>query len=107
MSGIVIFVALVLSGMAALLYAVPSLRVLNFVNYDSARTVVRINRYAAVRLLLPALVWFASSWIIETRPKLAMPLIFAAIVSILVSVVWIAAGVTRLQNQDDGLAGVR
>ena len=98
MSGIFLLIALILLLMAAVLYSMPNLRILNFVAYDSASSVIRINRYAASRLLLPALVFLLSAYVVEKRAELAVPLIFPCMISMLIAVVWIAAGVGRLER---------
>jgi hypothetical protein len=98
MSGIFLLVALALLCIAALLYFAPNLRILNFVTYDSASSVIRINRYAASRLLLPALVFLLSAYLVETHTELAVPLFFPCMISILIAVVWTAAGVGRLER---------
>ena len=91
-------IALVLLGMSAVLGLAPRHKVLNFVNYEGAAPVVRINRYAAARLLLPIGVSLACAYIVAMRPEFAVPLLFPTIISILAAVVWIAAGVTRLEK---------
>lgn len=91
-----LFIALLLLGIAASLYFAPNLKILNFINYDSSHSVIQINRYAATRMLIPVIVSFTCFYIAENRPELTVPLIFSDIISILVAVVWIAAGVTRL-----------
>lgn len=98
MSGIFLIIGALLLGIPALLYFSPNLKILNFVNYDGSQSVSRINRYAAVRLLVPACVFLTCSYIVQTQPKLAVPLLFPGIISILVAVVWIAAGVARLKR---------
>lgn len=98
MSGIFLLIALALLGIAALLYFAPNLRLLNFVTYDSASSVIRINRYAASRLLLPVLVFLTCAYVAEIRAELAVPLFFPCMISILLAVVWIAAGVGRLER---------
>ena len=95
MSKIFLLIGVLLICIPALLYFMPNLKILNFVNYDCPQSAGQINRYAAVRLLLPALVFLACSYIVQTQPELAVPLLFAGIIPILVAVVWIAAGVTR------------
>jgi hypothetical protein len=98
MSGIFLIISTLLLGILAVLFIVPNLKILNFVSYDCAQSVSRINRYAAVRLLMPALVFLACSYIVQIHPKLAVPLLFPGIISILLAVAWIAAGVTRLER---------
>jgi hypothetical protein len=97
-SGIFLLIALVLLGIAALLYFAPNLRILNFVAYDASSAVIRINRYAASRLLLPVLAFLASAYLVKTHAELAVPLFFPCMISILIAVVWIAAGVGRLER---------
>lgn len=98
MPEVFLLIALVLCGMAAVLYFAPHRKILNFVNYDSPQSAAAINRYAAVRLLLPVGVSLGSAAFVTARPELLVPLLFPAIISILGAVVWIAAGVTRLNT---------
>lgn len=99
MDNIFLLMAALLSGIAALLYVAPRLRLLNFVNYDAPASVVRINRCAAVRLLLPVGVSAGCAYVAGMRPELTVPLIFPTILSILAAVVWIAAGLTPLDKR--------
>lgn len=99
MAKVYLFIGVLLLGIAALLYFLPKRRLLNFVDYDGPVSVVRINRHAAPRLLLPVAVSAGCAYIVETRPELAVPLLFPTILSILVAVVWIAAGLTRLKDR--------
>jgi len=92
-----LFIALILFGIAAILYFAPHLKILNIVDYESARSPDAINRYAAARLLIPASVSLGAAFIAGIRPDLMVPLIFLLMTSILVAVVWIAAGVNRLK----------
>lgn len=96
MAKVYLLIGVLLSGCAALLYFVPKLRLLNFVDYDGPVSAVRINRHAAPRLLLPAGMCAGCAWLAASRPELAVPLMFPMIISILAAVVWIAAGLTRL-----------
>lgn len=93
-----LLIALVLSGMAALLYFAPHRKILNFVNYDATQSAAAINRYAAARLLLPVSVSLGCAGLAAIRPEWIVPLLFPAIISILGAVVWIAAGVTRQEK---------
>ena len=96
MDNVFLLIAALLSGVPALLYCAPRIRLLNIVNYDGPASVERINRHAAVRLLVPVGVSSGCAYIAGTRPTWLVPLLFPAMLSILVAVVWIAAGVTRL-----------
>jgi hypothetical protein len=96
MSGIFMLIGLFLLFICAVLYLMPNSKILNFVAYSTDQTQRKINRYASVRLLLPGFVFTAASFFLQARPELAVPLFFPGIISIMVSVVWIAAGVTRL-----------
>jgi hypothetical protein len=96
MSGIFMLIGLFLLFICAVLYLMPNSKILNFVAYGTDQTQRKINRYASVRLLLPGFVFTAASFFLQARPELAVPLFFPGIISIMVSVVWIAAGVTRL-----------
>ena len=97
MSAVFLVVALLLFAIAALLYFASDRRLLNFVDYGSAHTVARINRYAAARLLTPVFVNLGCAYIAQMRPELAVPLIFLTPISILCVVVWVAAGINRLK----------
>ena len=96
MSEIFLLIGLLLLCICAVLYLIPNLKILNFVAYGTDQTPRKINRYASVRLFLPGFVFTAASFFVQAQPELAVPLFFPSIISILVSVVWIAAGVTRL-----------
>ena len=97
MPHIFLTIALLLAALAVLLYTANDRKLLNFVDYSNAQKVARINRYAAIRLLLPVAVNAGCAWIATTRPQLAVPLLFLTPLSILGAVVWIAAGVSRLK----------
>lgn len=98
MTVLFLLIALFLSCVAGVLYFAPQLKILNIVHYASTEQAIRINRYAAARLLLPVIVFLACAWIVEMRPELAVPLLFPSIIAVLGAVVWIAAGVTRLAS---------
>jgi hypothetical protein len=95
---IFLIIASLLAVLAALLYVAPGWRLLNFVDYGSPGAVRRLNRYAAVRLLLPVAVNLGCAWLAALRPALAVPLLFLTPVSILCAVVWIGAGVQQLNK---------
>lgn len=99
MAKLFLLIAVFLLGIAALLYFVPRLRILNIVHYETPASAVRINRYAAPRLLLPVGVSAGSAYLVGLRPELVVPLLFPVILSILAAVVWISAGITRLEKQ--------
>lgn len=94
-----LLIAAFLLGIVALLVCAPRLKLLNFVNYDAPASVVRINRYAAARLLLPVAVSAGCACLAGMRPDLLAPLLFPIILSIVAAVVWISAGLTRLDKQ--------
>ncbi|MFC4929847.1 hypothetical protein [Massilia sp. GCM10023247] len=96
MPGIFLLIALLLFLVAAVLRFSGERKLLNFVEYGPAQPVARINRHAAVRLLLPVCVNLGCAWIASVRPQLAVPLLFLTPLSLLAAVVWIAAGVNRL-----------
>ncbi|AWL07250.1 hypothetical protein ACFOHT_27165 [Massilia oculi] len=82
--------------LAIVLYAAPGRRLLNFVHYPAAQhQVARLNRYAALRLMLPALINLGCAWAVVERPSLMVPMIFLTPLSVLGVVVWIAAGARR------------
>ncbi|BDT57334.1 hypothetical protein MasN3_08280 [Massilia varians] len=58
---------------------------------------MRINRYAAPRLLLPVGVSAGCAYLAGMWPELALPLLFPVMISILAAVVWISAGLSRLK----------
>jgi hypothetical protein len=93
---VLMLIALILSALVALLYLAPALKVLNFVDY-TADDAARINRFAAARQLIPAFVSIACAGIAEMRPALLVPLIFPILISVVATVVWIAAGLSRLK----------
>lgn len=99
MPEVFLLIALVLSGASILLRVAPHRKILNFVDYDSPCPVAAINRYAAARLLLPVGVSLGCAALAAMRPAWSVPLIFPAMVSILGAVIWIAAGVGRLQQR--------
>lgn len=101
MSEVFMVIALVLSAITVLLLIAGDRKLLNFVDYGTAQSAARINRYAAVRLLLPVGVNAGCAWIAATRLQLAVPLLFLTPVSILCAVVWIAAGIQRLAKRPD------
>jgi hypothetical protein len=95
MPEIFVVIALLLSGIAALLHFAAERKLLNFVDYGPGQAVARINRYAAARLLLPVCVNLGCAYLAAMRPGLAVPLLFLTPLSILGAVVWIAAGIGR------------
>lgn len=97
MSEVFLVIAAILLGLVILLTTFADRRLLNFADYGTTQTPVRINRHAAVRLLLPVCVNAGCAWAATTRPELAVPLLFLTPLSILATVVWIAAGIGRLQ----------
>jgi hypothetical protein len=93
---VLMLIALILGALVALLYLAPALKVLNFVDY-TADDATRINHFAAARLLIPTFVSIACAVIAEMRPALLVPLIFPILISVVATVVWIAAGLSRLK----------
>ncbi len=98
MPNVFLITALVFLVICALLYFAPHLKLLNFVDYKSDADTVQLNRYAAVRLLVPALVNVACSYVVALRPGLLVPLIFLTPLAVLATVVWINAGISRLRT---------
>lgn len=96
MSEVFLVIALILFGLVILLYSAADRRLLNFVDYDTV-PVARINRHAAARLLLPVCVSAGCAWAAARHPELTVPLLFLTPLSILGTVIWIGAGVQRLQ----------
>jgi hypothetical protein len=96
LSGVFLLIALLLALIAAWLAWAGERPLLNFVEYRSGPGAARINRHAAARLLLPVCVNLGCAAIASARPALALPLLFLTPLSILAAVVWIAAGIHRL-----------
>lgn len=91
-----LLLAAIFLALATVLYAAPRRKLLNFVHYPADQVqAARLNRYAALRLALPALVNLACAWAVSGRPALTVPLIFLTPLSVLAVVVWIAAGARR------------
>lgn len=84
----------------AVLYFIPSLKILNFVDYGTADDGVALNRYAALRLLLPAAVCAACAVLAAAHPRLTLPLVFPMMISVLASVIWINAGLRKVKRSD-------
>lgn len=78
--------------MSAVLYFFPRTKLLNFVDYGTAEESAALNRYAARRFLLPALVSIACSAGAAHDIRLTLPLVFVVMFSILGAVIWISAG---------------
>ncbi len=97
MPNIFLTIALLLAGMTALLVLAPRLKLLNIADYGGSAPVSRVNRHAAPRLLLPVAVSLGCACAAETRPELVVPLLFPLMLSILAAVVWIAAGLARME----------
>lgn len=100
MSEVFLVIALILFGLVVLLITAADRRLLNFVDYGAGQPVApikQINRHAAVRLLLPVCVNAGCAWAAATRPELTVPLLFLTPLSILGTVIWIGAGIHRLQ----------
>lgn len=95
MPGLFLTLAFLLAVLVALLYFAPGWKLLNFVEYGAPDAVRRLNRYAAVRLLLPVLVNAGCAWLAALRPGLTVPLVFLTPLSILGAVIWINAGARR------------
>lgn len=82
--------------LAAVLYAAPGCKLLNFAHYPARPSeVARLNRHAAPRLALPALVNLGCAWAVADRPGLMVPMIFLTPLSAVCVVVWITAGTER------------
>lgn len=97
MSEVFLVIALILFGLVILLTTAADRRLLNFVDYDTAAPPARINRYAAARLLLPVCVNAGCAWAAARHPELTVPLLFLTPLSILGTVIWVNAGIPRLQ----------
>ena len=87
-----LLVALILAIAVTLLYYMPHLKLLNIVDYGEGAAVERLNRYTAVRLLIPVAVNLASAYVASIRPELTVPLVILTPISILCAVICISAG---------------
>lgn len=95
MPEVFLIVALLLMVIVVLLYFVPDRKLLNFVDYGSENGARCLNRYAALRLLLPVTVNIGCAYTSWILPKLTVPLLFLTPVSILCVVVWISTGTNQ------------
>jgi len=100
MQDIFLVLALVFAFVAALLFFAPHRKLLNFVDYGPNDAVRRLNRYAAVRLLIPLLVNLGCHFVAARRPELTVPLVFLTPLSVLCVVVWVGVGAGRMAAQD-------
>lgn len=92
MPEIFLIIACILVLIVALLCFAPQRRLLNFVDYGSDRAVERLNRYAAMRLVLAIVVNLGCACAAFVWPEYTLALLFLAPLSILGVVVWVAAG---------------
>ena len=99
MPNVFLILSLVFLVISALLYFAPHLKLLNFVEYGSNADAARLNRYAAVRLLLPVAVSVLCGYIVALRHNLTVPLFFLVELAILATVVWINAGISRFPHR--------
>ncbi|WP_313706716.1 hypothetical protein [Massilia sp.] len=90
--------ALLFAGIAALLFFAPERRILNFVDYGDAEAVRRLNRYAAPRMLVPAVVNVGCAVTAHLHPALSPPLVFLTPLSVLCVVVWVGLGAGRMHR---------
>ena len=95
MHDIFLVLALVFVLVAGLLFFAPHRKLLNFVDYGPGGAVRRLNRYAAVRLLIPLLVNLGCHFMAARRPELTVPLVFLTPLSVLCVVVWVGIGSRR------------
>jgi len=100
MPDIFLILALVFAFIVGLLFFAPGWRLLNFVDYGPGDAVRRLNRYAAIRLLIPLLVTLGCRFVAARRPELTVPLIFLIPLSVMCVVVWVGAGAGRMAAQD-------
>lgn len=77
MAKLFLLIAVFLSGIAALLYFVPRLRILNIVNDETPESAMRINRYVVPRLLVPVGLSAGCACLVALRPELAVPLLLS------------------------------
>ena len=64
----------------------------NLVDYDNIKDAKKFNQYVGYRMRLPAVVSGISAFVASQQAPLAIPLIFAPILSILAVVVWVGIG---------------
>jgi len=65
---------------------------LNTVDYSTIADARAFNRFVAARMTLPLAVSLGNAWFTAQHPFLLVPLIFLFWISLLVVVIWIAAG---------------
>lgn len=73
-------------------HAVGTFPLCNLVDYTSIKDAKKFNHYVGNRMLLPAVVSGISAFVASMHPHLAIPLIFAPILSILAVVIWVVVG---------------
>lgn len=95
MPDIFLILAMIFALIVGLLFFVPDRKLLNFVDYGPGDAARRLNRYAAVRLLIPMLVNLGCSAVAGRRPELTVPLIFLTPLSVLCVVLWVGVGSRR------------
>lgn len=100
MPDIFLILALIFALIAGLLFFAPGWRLLNFVDYGPGDAVRRLNRYAAIRLLIPLLVSLGCRFVAARRPELTVPLIFLVPFSVMCVVVWVGVGAGRMAALD-------
>jgi hypothetical protein len=95
MPNIYLLMAAIFLAIFAALYFAPSLRLLNFIDYDGVPDVAVLNRYAAVRMLLPVAASAVCAAVAWRHPALSVPLIVVPWLSVLAAVGWIIVGSPR------------
>lgn len=99
MPDIFLILALIFAVIAGLLFFAADRKLLNFVDYGQGEAVRRLNRYAALRMLVPVAVSLLCSVIAGARPALTVPLLFLTPIAVLCVVVWVGVGAGRLARQ--------
>ena len=87
-----LLMAAIFLAISAALYFAPSVRMLNFIDYDAVPDIEALNRYAAVRMLLPVAVSAVCAALAWRHPALSAPLVCMPCLSVLAAVAWIIVG---------------
>lgn len=83
MPDIFLVIAALLALLAGLPFCAPDRRLLNFVDYGTGDAVRRLNRHAALRMLLPVAVNLGCALLARMHPQWSVPLLFLTPLSVL------------------------
>lgn len=78
---------------------------LNTVDYESIGDARSFNRFIGTRMLMPAGVAALGAWFVQRSPALAVPLVFAIMLALIASVIWIGVGSKRFTTRHSSCAG--